>query len=39
MAASPLLDEALHVREIESAYRGMWLKWCGQSEAGVGAEG
>lgn len=39
MAASPLLDEALHVREIESAYRGMWLKWCGQSETGVGAQG
>jgi len=28
MAASPLLDEALHARGVESAYRAMWSEWC-----------
>ena len=28
MAASPLLDEKLHARSIEAAYRAMWREWC-----------
>lgn len=31
MAASPLLDEKLHAREIEAAYRGMWREWCARA--------
>ena len=28
MAASPLMDEARFVRDLETAYRQMWRTWC-----------
>ena len=31
LAASPLLDETLHVRNMEAAYRAMWQAWCGHA--------
>lgn len=30
MRASPLLDAAGFTRKIETAFRGMWLEWCGR---------
>jgi predicted O-linked N-acetylglucosamine transferase (SPINDLY family) len=29
LAASPLMDEAGIVRDVENAYREMWRAWCG----------
>jgi predicted O-linked N-acetylglucosamine transferase (SPINDLY family) len=29
MQASPLMDEPGFMRDLESAYRGMWREWCG----------
>ena len=29
LAASPLMDEAGFVRDVENAYRDMWRAWCG----------
>jgi predicted O-linked N-acetylglucosamine transferase (SPINDLY family) len=29
MRASPLMDRAAYVADLESAYRAMWRKWCG----------
>ena len=31
MQASPLLDEAGYVRELEAAYREMWRRWCAET--------
>jgi predicted O-linked N-acetylglucosamine transferase (SPINDLY family) len=28
MHESPLMDELRFVRDVESAYRGMWQSWC-----------
>jgi len=28
LRASPLMDEAGFVRDLESAYRRMWRQWC-----------
>ncbi|HEV2444528.1 MAG TPA: hypothetical protein VGS58_01345, partial [Candidatus Sulfopaludibacter sp.] len=33
LAASPLMDEAGLVRDVENAYRGMWRAWCGAQNA------
>ena len=33
MAASPLMDEAGFVRDLEQAYREMWRKWCARDTA------
>ena len=32
MAASPLCDAPAFARKIETAYRAMWLQWCGCTE-------
>jgi predicted O-linked N-acetylglucosamine transferase (SPINDLY family) len=31
MRESPLMDEPRFVRDVESAYRGMWQSWCSKS--------
>jgi predicted O-linked N-acetylglucosamine transferase (SPINDLY family) len=33
MASSPILDFAGFTRNLEDAYRRMWIEWCGQSPA------
>ncbi len=33
LAASPLMDEAGLVRDVENAYREMWRAWCGAQNA------
>jgi len=33
MAASPLMDEATFVRDLEAAYREMWRSWCAGNPA------
>jgi protein O-GlcNAc transferase len=33
LAASPLMDAASFVADLESAYRGMWRTWCGAQHA------
>ena len=35
-AASPLMDYAGFARELEAAYRGMWLSWIDQSQSMAG---
>lgn len=32
MRESPLMDEPGFARDLESAYRGMWRKWCGEAD-------
>lgn len=34
LAASPLMDAAGFVADLESAYRGMWRTWCGSQHEG-----
>jgi protein O-GlcNAc transferase len=34
LRASPLMDEAGFVRDLESAYRRMWHRWCKSGETG-----
>jgi len=31
MARSPLMDAKAFARDVESAYRGMWRRWCGDA--------
>jgi protein O-GlcNAc transferase len=38
MAESPLTDAVRLVRELESAYRRMWLAWCEEPRAGAARE-
>jgi predicted O-linked N-acetylglucosamine transferase (SPINDLY family) len=35
MAASPLLDFAGFTRNLEAAYRQMWIDWCAEQSASV----
>lgn len=37
MAASPLMDEASFVQELEAAYRATWQRWCNAAPATPGA--
>ena len=38
MMASPLCDTERYAHELESAYRGMWKRWCDHQRSGVGIE-
>jgi len=33
MQASPLMDAPRFARNVEAAYRGMWLEWCDKEQA------
>ncbi len=39
MEISPLMDAARFTRNVESAYRWMWQRWCGKPDDAGGSEG